>query len=275
MLNKMLQQLTDKEKQALITHFRLADQPGSREETISMDMLLEQTFLEKYLNQLQHKFGTDSQFVAGSQLMKRIGFVMATPFLYTMTAYHKCLPLELENCFLVSSYKAGKWLPNLYIKDVTVEKINEENREKQRAELINKLFNHIYQLINHISKVSKVPRPILWENVAIYIYWLYETKMPMELRGMDQKMIVNDFHYLVREADASVFQESYNPLARFYNDKREVEGVDEPVRIRRTCCFFYETGENESFCSTCPKSRVNKEACLATKRTLSGQNVWK
>jgi ferric iron reductase protein FhuF len=276
MFETMLQPLMDNEKEYLETNFRIVVQKEFEENMVSLASLLDEDFLNDYLSQLKVELKADSLFAAGSQLMKKLGFLLAVPTLYSLSVYHKCLPIQLENCFLVPAHNNGKWIPNMFIKDLAVMQMNGKNREEERNFYVKNLFNTMQTLIQSISNVAKVPKPILWENVAIYIYWLYEEKMKTEIGSGEFKQAIGDFNYLLQEASVETYQETFNPIARFYSVKRDVEGIEEPIRIRRTCCFYYETGEDRDFCSTCPKSKVNQEACRATKRKLLNQmNVVK
>ena len=54
------------------------------------------------------------------------------------------------------------------------------NGEKKR---LKEFFSkNIHILIDQLSKVTKQSKLILWENIAIYIFWLYETVLH-KIRG--------------------------------------------------------------------------------------------
>ena len=96
---------------------------------------------------------------------------------------------------------------------------------------------------------------ILWENTAIRVYSLYEKKMGEGKSEQEKLRIQKDFEYLIHEAPASLFGETENPLAKFYGPKTKISFSNEPVRIRKTCCFYYKVSQNEKYCSTCPKDK--------------------
>lgn len=241
--------VTDKLLQDLQTNFRIVDHPP-HEEIVTLDELLDERYLKSYLLEISEYFNTDDLFVVGSQFMKRAGFLLVVPSLYTMTVYKKRIPLKFKNYYLVSAHKNENWLPNLYIKDLTFESIHPDAYNLQRNKFIEELFKNIYLLITNVSNITLVPRPILWENIAIYIYWLYENK----INGVEKERL-SDLSYLVNEVMASTFHESYNPLKRFYNKKVEIIGEEKPIRIRRTCCFYYKSSPSGGFCKTCPKAK--------------------
>ncbi|WP_226037565.1 IucA/IucC family C-terminal-domain containing protein [Aquibacillus saliphilus] len=244
----MSNQLTTNEKNYLTDNFRILDNV-STEELVPLEKLVDASFVEQYLIEMKNILNTDYNFVAASQLMKRIGFVMTIPALYTMTIYNKKVNMSLANLSLVTKYKDGIWVPHLFINDLSVEEQSDHDRLIWRQRTVEELFKNLSQLITCLSAVSKVPRPILWENVAIYVYWLYETKINEETEN--QSNLESDFHYLIQDAPGHLFDESRNPLQMFYRPKKE----DEEIRVRRTCCFYYALHVDGTCCSTCPKSK--------------------
>ncbi|MRH43818.1 hypothetical protein GH741_14160 [Aquibacillus halophilus] len=244
----MTNQLLSHEKQYLIEQFRIIDNV-SDEEIIPLDKLTNQVFVEEYIHNVKAILRTDYKFVAASQLMKRIGFLLTTPALYSMTVYDKRLDMDMSRCSLITKYKDGLWLPHLFLDSFKVQHKGNKDRFTWREEIVGELFSNLSQIIANVSTVSTVPKPILWENVAVYVYWLYEVKMPLEAnRPMN---LESDFHYLINNVPGHLLNESKNPLQLFYRRKQK----DEDIRVRRTCCFYYALHEDGTCCSTCPKSK--------------------
>ena len=210
----MLNQLMDKEMQYLVDNFRLMNQVED-EVSIPLVQLLDEAFLITYLNDLKKNFKTDNLFVIASQFMKRLGFIMTVPSLYAMTMYNRKLDVRLSNSYLVSKDVNDKWMPYLYVKNKSLTKLELSDRLHHREEIVYELFNNLSMIIQKISAVASVPKPILWENVAIYVYWLYETRMKNNITGDLDTQVRRDFHYLLYEVPGSVCKESINPLQKF------------------------------------------------------------
>ncbi|CAM3178876.1 (2Fe-2S)-binding protein [Paenibacillus lupini] len=69
-----------------------------------------------------------------------------------------------------------------------------------------------------------------------------------------QARMEEDFRFLVQEAPGYLFGESRNPLTKFYTEKRLTKAYEDPFRIRKTCCYYYQTTSDEqSYCGSCPK----------------------
>ncbi|MFP3339525.1 IucA/IucC family C-terminal-domain containing protein, partial [Micrococcus sp. SIMBA_131] len=55
-------------------------------------------------------------------------------------------------------------------------KRSEKERADIRAELANKLINeNLAPFVETMVKATKLSAAILWENAAIYLFWVYET----------------------------------------------------------------------------------------------------
>ncbi|WP_054754493.1 hypothetical protein [Piscibacillus salipiscarius] len=66
-------QLMKSEKIYLKDNFRMVDY--AEDVTVTLDQLLDEEFLLQYLKDIKSEFNTESIFVAGSQLMKRLGLI--------------------------------------------------------------------------------------------------------------------------------------------------------------------------------------------------------
>jgi ferric iron reductase protein FhuF len=247
--------LTLEEQKYLANNFRFL-QEVKNEDLISFEQLVDPEFLQSYLNELQEHFKTDKKFVAASQFAKRIGFAMAIPILYAMTIYDKKIDTSPANCFLISSYNNEKWMPQLYLKNLNAVEPSLEDRLSWRESIIEDLFKqNLTPILKKLAAISSVPMPILWENVAIYVYWLYEKRIQEGVANGLKRQILSDFYYLIHQAPGCFFGEVENPLKKFFGAMCELPISVEPVRIRRTCCFYYEIAPNGECCITCPKGK--------------------
>ncbi len=262
----MRQQLTNNQLNDLVENFRIeADQNSNM---FSLSKLRDEQFLCEVLEEAKVDFDTDNLFIAASQFIKRIGFLIVVPTLYNLTKHNQWLSANWSNQYIVPRVKNNKWVPSLYLDDLAVTSIDETSRQKLLPQYLEQLFGDIATLIESVSSISRVPKPILWENIAVYIYWLYEVKLSEETDEKIMTRVHHDFHFLIYELEAKQFHESFQPLKRFHGIKRLVSLDAEPVRIRRTCCFYYEVNESRNCCGNCPKSELNKAACRATKDSL-------
>ena len=87
--------------------------------------------------------------------------------------------------------------------------------------------------------MTKQSKLILWDNIAIYLFWLYETVLPKNRRTQKYRIEPKeDFDYLISEAPETLFgNEHTNPIKRYYHKKVYIEDLQEEVRVRTTCCF--------------------------------------
>jgi ferric iron reductase protein FhuF len=240
--------LLDIEKKEL-QQFRLGEVKIDSELSIEVIDLLNEAALETYLNKVKAHLGAPDLKVAGSLLIKRYAFLPVL-YLYAMAAWDKKLDVSFANLSIESADSKGLWLP-----EFRFEKLQAENEgadsDHWRQECIKSLFkNHIFPVLDVTSRVSKASKLILWENIAIYIFWLYETVLSQDpLLAQKAK---EDFEYIVYKAEGTLFGSYHkNPLKRYHNKKILMKDTGKEVRPRKTCCFSYMTAAGKQ-CGTCP-----------------------
>ncbi|WP_243387784.1 siderophore-iron reductase FhuF [Bacillus kexueae] len=240
------------EQWQLLQSFGLTFETVESELSIESIDLLDEQRLNAYLERIKSPLSANKISVCGSLLIKRYG-VLAAIGLYSMSMWNKVLNVELTNVSIQSHHQNGVWSPKLHLKTLTVEEL-EGNREEKRTEWIIRLFKkHIDPLISAVSKIAKVSPRILWENVAVYILWMYES-IPIEQLSCNlKKRVTDDFLFVVEQARGDMFgQYDHNPLTPFAQPKRFNEQVGKEIRMRKTCCLYYKTNDEQIRCQTCP-----------------------
>ncbi|WP_181833250.1 IucA/IucC family C-terminal-domain containing protein [Bacillus taeanensis] len=249
--------LNRKELTYLETNFRYSNQHSA--EMISAVKLLDEELLLSNLNSLSAQLSARSLITAASQFSKHYAFLLTTVSLYAMTMWNKGMDLSLENILLEFPNSNNKSFPTININDLKALTSSECNRQTWRDAVIKHVFfENLSKVWKSLNAVSKVPMPILWENTAVYIFWLYETKMKEEVADRETRLqIREDFHYLIKEASGELFGETENPLTKFYTKKCTLSCSEDPVRVRKTCCLYYQLTdkENRGYCKTCPKQQ--------------------
>lgn len=244
----MLCRLAAEERAFLSKHFRLLQEKC---EGVSLAQLKDPALLPHFLEAVKKELGTESTLAAASQLIKRVGYLAVVPPLYAAAVFGKAIEMDFGRCFLVQHRQGDLWVPQLFIEDPTAAELGGEERPVRYGLFAQRLFSGLAEVVHAVSAAALVPRSILWENVAVYVYWIYESRLMEESDPGVRLQSKRDFDFILQELPASVFGERVNPLQKFYTEKVAVPRTGEAVRIRQTCCFAYETGK--SFCKTCPK----------------------
>lgn len=253
----MVLMLSQNDRNTLTNDYRMTVEP-SEDQHLSLPAadLLDPEKSRLYMERVAPIFRTGLNTASVSMFAKRYGFLAAAPVLYAMSLLNKGLNCSADNSYLESFYKGDTWLPKLRLSDMAVTGPEEGKREEWRDRIIEQLFaEHLSKVLHALKKLVPVSSAVLWENVAIYIFWLYEKRMGEGATPEQRARMEEDFRYLVQEAPARLFGEArHNPLTRFYTEKRQTTANKDPFRIRKTCCYYYQTtpGE-ESFCGGCPK----------------------
>jgi siderophore-iron reductase FhuF len=212
--------------------------------------LLDKAFAIDFMEKLAFAIGSPSERAAASIFIKRYAFI-AVISLFSMTTANKKLNLSLENIEMEEAERGKDWLPMISLKDPSVEEWNGEDRNEWRKGVYRDLFAHnIYPIIEHFEKTLKVSKLILWENIAVYLFWLYET----ELNEIENPNVQSDFKFLIKEAEGNLFGNYHlNPIQKYYSVKHS----QDEIRMRKTCCFTYQLGTKR--CKTCPCTHIAKD----------------
>jgi siderophore-iron reductase FhuF len=243
------------DEQQSLREFRVCFQKGANDSlTIPIKDLTDQGLLKNYIVKVQEKLNAPSLMVAASMFSKRYSYLIVVPALYSFSALNKRINVSIDHVSLEPSQSKEYWMPELYLMDqMGVFPSTVQERDELRELVIKEIFaNHLNVIWNALSKIAKIPKQILWENTAIYLFWLYESLLEKDLPEYTRNRIKDDFQFLLYNAEGSLFGEyQRNPITKFFHDKVKMEGS--VVRIRRTCCFSYEA-ETRIMCKTCPKN---------------------
>lgn len=241
--------LTEKQAEALKA-FRLAADHECSPLSIEVSDLLDPRNVGGYLDKVKQQIGAKDEKTAASILVKRYAFLPVI-YLYSMTAWDTKLDISFENLFFESIDKNGVWLPGFRFKKLLGEGAG-ENRDQWREKAVRTLFSdHVFPILDCIAKEAKISKLILWENIAIYVFWLYE-KILLEDPLLAEKA-AEDFHFIIEEASGNLFGGyNANPLKRYHNEKIFVESTGKLIRPRKTCCFSYLTNSGKR-CGSCPQ----------------------
>lgn len=221
--------------------------------SISYLTLIDPLQIKDVLEKTRKKLGAPNQRVAASLLMKRMAFY-AVIHLYAMSAMEKRLIVDVKNMKLIDNESTDLWLPEFYLGPFKIEKIG-ENRIHLRDEVIHEVFSKcLNPLVLLLSKDKRLSKRILWENIALYIFWLYEKVIGAV--NIESK-VAEDFTYIIHEAPGELFG-SYknNPITEFAGKQIYIEEAGEEIRIRKTCCLSHLLkGSEKSMCKTCPLNK--------------------
>lgn len=204
------------------------------------------------LETIMPKLGAPDMKVTTSLVVKRIAFLTLAPTLYAMSVYNKGLNLSISNS--VFEYQLGNrlWKNGMPIKNATPTLAPKE-RQYWREKVLGQVFaGHLTPLVDAFYHVTGVSKRILWENVAVRVFSIYERRILLNATGAIKQRAEEDLAFLLDANTQNIFALDENPLTRFYREQALFGDPPQPVRMRRTCCFYYQATEPAEFCSNCP-----------------------
>ncbi|MEJ9310173.1 IucA/IucC family C-terminal-domain containing protein [Priestia megaterium] len=242
--------LNKKEQSELAEKFRCTFKDNSLYR-LSPSSCMDESTLRVELLWIQQTMEAANLRAAASMLAKRYSFV-AVAALYSFIVFQKKINASTENVLLHTEDAETMWLPKVFISEIEIIEVTEGNRKILLDELLDELFAHqIEPIWSALRKVTKISKLTLWENVAVYIHWLYDLLLANE--EIDNVEVQKVLQYVLEEAEGHQFGSyHHNPLARYSPLPQYVEKQKQEVRVRQTCCLSYQTGAKETYCRTCP-----------------------
>lgn len=234
--------LSEEEVKALET-YRFSSEAAD----VSSSMLLARLLnddgqLAKYVAHVRAEMGAANDAVAASMLVKRLSF-LAPMALYAMSVWNKRLVLDPERIWLDTDGEGEMWMPRFRFEPPEAEACGIE-RSGWREQAVRDVFAGLFApLIVRLRRLTRVSPLILWENVAIYVYWVYERWLEDESLAPVADRLRDDFYFLVYDADGRLFGQKDNPLRRFWKGASGMQ--------RTTCCLYVHT-KGGTCCQTCP-----------------------
>ncbi|TCP69908.1 IucA/IucC family C-terminal-domain containing protein [Baia soyae] len=215
--------------------------------------LLEARPREQVLRQIKDLLGTANLSVASSMLVKRISFAFLIP-LTLFSLYQKRVVGSTWNVALLTPPESDSvWIPSIVMDLSEIQEVHANERSSERTELFRWMFQqHFAPWMIGVRSSVNISEMTLWENVYVYIKWMYQT-MLSEVSSEDLKrQIGEDYHALVSDPTLSLDQKGTNP----FNIFSQAEFADN----RKTCCLAYLTSLRPQHCKTCPVNCSARES---------------
>lgn len=222
--------------------------------SITLSELLQKDQLRTFLSLASEHIGSPNVKVTASMFIKRYAFLSAI-YLYAMTAFNKRFHIQLEHMHLQTDEQDPLWLPTFYFSEWSLSEPGVD-RDQWRYEAIDDFFSNIVTpIVESVKKESKQSKLVLWENIAIYIFWLYESVLSGNEDEEVRERAVEDLHFIAQLAPGSLFGSYHeNPINKHFHEKRYIPKLGEEVRVRTTCCFFYALTGTPDRCKICPQT---------------------
>jgi ferric iron reductase protein FhuF len=239
------------EKKALF-NYRFVDKIRKGQQMIRAIDLIDPEKAQIILEKAGKKMGVPNRKVTASLLVKRMAFY-AVIHLFSMSMWNKKIQVDVQDVLLLVEEKDTLWLADFYFGHYSLDEC-QENREKWRETVVLEIFAGFFQpVIETLFLMTGFSMKAMWENVTIYIHWLYENLLeecPEDLK----ERIQEDYHFLLHEAQGSLFGTPMgNPLSAFDSKKEFRKEHDQWIRIRKTCCLSILLPEKKGKrCTTCP-----------------------
>tara|TARA_R110001599_G_scaffold179411_2_gene372032 strand:+ start:26816 stop:27610 length:795 start_codon:yes stop_codon:yes gene_type:complete len=220
--------------------------------SIDSSKLLDTALCLETLQKIMPELGAENLKVTASLVMKRMAFLTLAPVLYAMSGFDKGLNASLANCVFEYPLENRLWLSKMPLKNASVTSWS-DNRNRWREAVLNQVFaGNLTLLVEQFYALTKVSKRILWENIAVRVFSIYEQRILVSVSEEMESKAQEDYAYLLDNSTTELFGLNENPLTVFYRDKQLTTLSENPIRVRRTCCFYYQATEPPVYCGSCP-----------------------
>ncbi|MDH4572827.1 IucA/IucC family C-terminal-domain containing protein [Salinicola acroporae] len=211
------------------------------------------------LDHLGPVMGSPERRTTASLLSKRLAFLLTGAPLYALSVCDRRLDLSAANCIIEYSHDDGLWTSSLPLWTLESEALAASRRHRARREILHVLFAQtVAPLWRTLQDVGGVPERILWENLAVRVYSLYERRLSGVGDALTRQRREADYGFLLT-AQPSLFGLDFNPLARFFHPRTRSDD-DGSVRFRRTCCLYFKATRPSEYCQACPLIKPREPA---------------
>lgn len=219
---------------------------------IDSSKLLDDALCLATLQKIQPEIGAPNLKITASLVMKRVAFLTLAPVLYSMSRFDKGLNATLENSVFEYPLKNRLWLSKMPLKSTSIS-ICRSDRDAWRESVLTAVFSgNLSLLVEQFYALTKVPKCILWENIAVRVFSIYERRILMNISEEIRAQAQSDYEFLLDTKTSALFGLDENPLTRFHRKTLKTALSDEAVRVRRTCCYYYQATQPSEYCSNCP-----------------------
>lgn len=236
-----------------------------QDKAMASTLLLNDDQCRAVLKKIMPELGAANLKITASLVIKRIAFLTLAPTLFAMSRYHLDLNMSIENCVFEYPLKNKIWQSQMPLMSFELSLYKpEQDRNAWREEILKNAFaNHLSLLVEQFHRVTRVSKRILWENVAIRVFSIYERRILNAIPDNLLPQAQQDFLWLIDAKNHALFATDHNPIAEFYSAKIPSPTATENIRVRSTCCFYFKATEPSEHCSICP--RLHQRALQASK----------
>ncbi len=211
----------------------------------SLQQMMNSAGANTYLKTNEYQIGSSLPKVAASLLSKRIAFI-AVAHLYTMTVFNATLSSQPKDWALISTVKNGLWILDFYLIEEQIERMTGD-RDTWKKEAVQKWFQQlIAPAVCSLCLATGLSKKTVWENIRIYIDWLYLDVLTDPQYNSIQTSVEKDYHWITEPTMKFLgnnhLKNPFAALPRFQRSQRE------------TCCLSHLLDRGAKKCKNCPLS---------------------
>ncbi|QKS73151.1 (2Fe-2S)-binding protein [Paenalkalicoccus suaedae] len=135
------------------------------------------------------------------------------------------------------------------IKDDTMVELDAATRDEQVRERLTALYrDSVTPLLETFAEVADIRIRELWGQLNLGIHYGFDRVV-----DLGNPRAEGDMRFLTEELDGSIFNAKKNPLAITFRLVDSYTGDGEQLRMKPSCCLYYQLEGAAAKCFTCPR----------------------
>ena len=213
--------------------------------------LLDEATCRATLEQIAPELGATNMRDTASLVIKRFAYLSLAPSLYGLSVQGRGLDVSLPNLRFEYVLKERIWQNGLPMHSMA--RLEAPDHDALRHEVLRRAFaQNLTPLVHQMHRLFRCPLPVLWENVAVRVFSIYESRILPACNEAQAARAQRDFDHLLAADSTALFGLPGNPIRPFHFKRSQPEGAARPIRVRRTCCYYYRATEPAKYCGNCP-----------------------
>ncbi|RXJ02532.1 hypothetical protein DS745_06050 [Anaerobacillus alkaliphilus] len=231
-------------------YFRIEDHPN-KIYSVTLSKFNERAVLKDFIDNYGSKIKALNTQVPATYFCTAYGWFLAA-IQYGISYYDTVFQVTLENIELQMYYiqEYDSYGICFRIVDPTEKTINNDDRKTFLEQLYK---NNAVPLVELFATTTGVRLKDLYGQLSIGLYHGYDLMVAQAQTDELKTIVHSDFNMLTKELDPASFNSRKNPLNISYRMIESPRDEGKMLRMKPTCCLYYQTEGAPSKCYGCPR----------------------
>jgi ferric iron reductase protein FhuF len=228
------------------------DQKNIHKEVALGDLLVSEK-TEQFLQEYGKFIKAPDLNVSATYFSSMFGMTCSA-FISMLSLYNVKIPVTPSSLLIQFYHNEQYHFDNIAFKLNSEEWYAGENSESWRRDQIGEfLRTFVAPLLEHIAKVADIRVRELWGQLVVGLDFGFNKSLAMAESEEQTEKLKSDYDWLTGKWNTSILFCDKNPLNFPYLEVESAQDPEVKLRIKPTCCLYYQTEGAKNKCYTCPR----------------------